>query len=202
VIHPDSTIAAIDDAIGIGVRAIRPIPRGTLLWVLDRFDVVVSPGEFRQLTPLHQRLLRHYGYRDHAARWILCWDGGRLVNHSCEPAMRGVGPEVMIAVRDLAPGDELTCDYAECNTDPPMTCLCGSPTCRGSVSGVDLLAHHARWDQEVSVAIGDAGAVDQPLQSVVLDPAGLQAILDGRRAAPSLRDVYLDPEVRLRADRA
>ncbi len=60
-------------------------------------------------------------------------------NHSCNPnaGMRGqVGLEAM---RDIAPGEQVTFDYAMCDSTPydEFDCQCGAPTCRGRVSGDD-----------------------------------------------------------------
>lgn len=60
-------------------------------------------------------------------------------NHSCNPnaGMRGqVGLEAM---RDIAPGEQVTFDYAMCDSTSydEFDCQCGAPTCRGRVSGDD-----------------------------------------------------------------
>lgn len=48
--------------------------------------------------------------------YVLCADDARYMNHSDDPAARGdYGADpvfgVDIAVRDIEPGEELTCDY-------------------------------------------------------------------------------------------
>lgn len=60
-------------------------------------------------------------------------------NHSCNPnaGMRGqVGLEAM---RDIAPGEQVTFDYAMCDSAPydEFDCQCGAPDCRGRVTGDD-----------------------------------------------------------------
>ena len=60
-------------------------------------------------------------------------------NHSCDPNLwmrDGVSEE---ARRDIAPGEELTVDYALHTDDPAwsMPCHCGSPLCRHVVRGDD-----------------------------------------------------------------
>src|SRR5262249_33772840 len=63
---------------------------------------------------------------------ILCWDFGRFMNHSCEPSSVGPGKlEFEIAVRDIAAGEEVTCDYGTFNLEEPLVCACGSPQGRG-----------------------------------------------------------------------
>lgn len=46
---------------------------------------------------------------------------------------------MLIAMRDIEPGEELTFDYAMCDASDydEFNCLCGMPTCRGIVTGAD-----------------------------------------------------------------
>jgi uncharacterized protein len=60
---------------------------------------------------------------------------GYYINHSCEPNVLN-----NVAWRDIAPGEEVTCDYASAEADPNWVlepCLCGSALCRGRVTGND-----------------------------------------------------------------
>ena len=60
----------------------------------------------------------------------------RYVNHSCSPNsfMRLYGGRVeFYALREIAPGEELTCDYGETHHDGRLPCRCGSPRCRGRI---------------------------------------------------------------------
>jgi SET domain-containing protein len=57
------------------------------------------------------------------------------VNHSCDPSMLND-----VAFRDIAAGEEITTDYAYCEASPNYLlegCRCGSPRCRGRVTGND-----------------------------------------------------------------
>jgi len=57
-------------------------------------------------------------------------------NHSCEPNTGFAGLDV-VALRDIAAGEELTIDYATfCDGHlVPFDCRCGSPRCRGRIYG-------------------------------------------------------------------
>lgn len=61
-----------------------------------------------------------------------------IINHSCEPSagiqLTATGHR-LIALRDIAPGDELTYDYSTYITNPRehMVCTCGARTCRGHI---------------------------------------------------------------------
>ncbi len=61
-----------------------------------------------------------------------------FLNHSCEPNVGFAGNTVLVAMRDISPGEGLVTDYAlfdDC--DETMRCRCGTPSCRGTVSGRD-----------------------------------------------------------------
>lgn len=61
-----------------------------------------------------------------------------FINHSCEPNVGFAGNIVLVAMRDIEAGEELTTDYAMFDTlDGAMDCRCGMPSCRRSVRGAD-----------------------------------------------------------------
>jgi hypothetical protein len=61
-----------------------------------------------------------------------------FINHSCDPNVGFRGQVVYVAMRDIAAGEELCHDYAmERSDDYRLDCHCGSPLCRGKVSGED-----------------------------------------------------------------
>jgi hypothetical protein len=60
------------------------------------------------------------------------------LNHSCEPNVGVAGNVVFVAMRNLAAGEELTIDYAMIDDhQQSLACNCGTPSCRGTVSGQD-----------------------------------------------------------------
>lgn len=68
-------------------------------------------------------------------------DGSMLyTNHSCDPNLAIQGQIVLVAMRDIAPGEELTIDWATTDDgDHVMQCRCGSAHCRGTVTGKDWM---------------------------------------------------------------
>jgi hypothetical protein len=90
---------------------------------------------------------------DHATRYSIQIDDGRhldgtpesnaFVNHSCAPSayVDWSGPRLR-ARRDLAPGEEITCDYHTTDWElvEPFTCHCGAPACRGQIRGFRYLS--------------------------------------------------------------
>jgi SET domain-containing protein len=61
------------------------------------------------------------------------------VNHSCNPNAGVCGQISLVAMRDIAAGEEITFDYAmsDSSSFDEFDCACGAPTCRGRVSGDD-----------------------------------------------------------------
>lgn len=105
-----------------------------------------------------------------------------IINHSCEPncgvlLRRGVPVMEIVALRRIEAGEELTTDYASFEYHiefMPVPCLCGSPLCRGRVSGYRELppsrrAEYGRFIAEYLPALeaallyGDAGHVAEPV---------------------------------------
>jgi len=61
-----------------------------------------------------------------------------FINHSCEPNVGFAGNIVLVAMRDVSAGEELTTDYALFDDyDGSMECQCGTPSCRGTIYGRD-----------------------------------------------------------------
>ena len=61
-----------------------------------------------------------------------------FLNHSCEPNVGFAGNIVLVAMRDIGRGEELTTDYALFDDyDGSMECRCGSASCRGTIHGRD-----------------------------------------------------------------
>jgi len=60
-------------------------------------------------------------------------------NHSCEPNVGMSGQVGLIAMREIAAGEEVCLDYAMCDGSDydEFECTCGSPGCRGRVTGND-----------------------------------------------------------------
>ena len=59
-------------------------------------------------------------------------------NHSCDANLGMRGEITFVAMRDIAAGEELTHDWATTDDDDSTTkCRCGSPNCRGTVTGKD-----------------------------------------------------------------
>ena len=63
-------------------------------------------------------------------------DPMRFTNHSCRANARlciRQGRVEFYAVRDIAPGEEITVDYGETHHEGRLRCRCGAPGCRGAL---------------------------------------------------------------------
>ena len=124
---------------GRGLFARAPIAAGEVVAVkggaiMDRAAFArvrdqVSPAEIQIEDDLYITPRR----ADEVEASILC------LNHSCRPNVGVRGQITFVAMHDIAAGAELTIDYAMIDGDPAerMTCACGAPECRGTVTGDD-----------------------------------------------------------------
>lgn len=70
-------------------------------------------------------------------------DTGNFVNHSCDPNAGFQGQIVLVAMRPIPAGEEITFDYAMCLHPAPgapryeMQCRCGKPNCRKVITEDD-----------------------------------------------------------------
>ncbi len=102
---------------GLGLFAVVPVAAGTPVWQWEPgFDRRFRPDEFAALPERARAHVRHYGYLD-AGRdcWVLNGDLTIFMNHSPTPNTGAPGSlgasDATVALRDIAAGEELTCDY-------------------------------------------------------------------------------------------
>ncbi|HNV73144.1 MAG TPA: SET domain-containing protein-lysine N-methyltransferase [Gemmatimonadaceae bacterium] len=126
---------------GYGIHATRPITKGEIVFHgEERAQRIVTRGHVeRTWSASELESFRHYAYPVSEEVFVL-WDSNPSEwapqNHSCDPNTEFFGLDV-VARRDIAPGDELTLDFATLlgETSASFQCNCGSPVCRGVVSG-------------------------------------------------------------------
>jgi SET domain-containing protein len=107
---------------GLGVFADQDIPKGTVVWTLDPLiDRILTLDDLERL-PDHVRLfVQVYSeYFSELGLVVLSGDNDRFTNHSADPNTVVVlpnGPAAkVIAARDIAAGEEITCDYTVIRT--------------------------------------------------------------------------------------
>ncbi len=109
---------------GMGLFALKAVPRGTPVWKFQPgFDHDFSPAQFAALPPLARAHTRWFCFVSQAdGHVILSGDHACFINHSPNPstgAAAGGGPVVTVALRDLAAGEEITCNYFDYDADTP-----------------------------------------------------------------------------------
>ena len=102
---------------GMGLFAVEAVPRGGAVWRFEPgFDREFSPVQFAALPAGAQSHLRWFAFVDAGSNnWVLSGDHACFMNHSTTPntgALPDATPPVTtVALRDIAAGEELTCDY-------------------------------------------------------------------------------------------
>ena len=134
-------------------------------------------------------------------------DISNYMNHSCEPTCLFVDggdayTGLMVAARDLKPGDEITYDYCtseDCDLSPEWQCHCGTASCRGRVTPFDwrrpelqrryaghFLPHIAAKATEAAAAASDGeDSVLVPLRRGDPKASWWLRVLDGDEASPA-----------------
>lgn len=196
MLHPHTVVRFINQQIGSGVFATRLIPKGTVVWVQDRFDRVYDEGEVRSLEPIYQEILEKYCFRDCRGKWIFCWDNTRYINHSFFPTCIATPYRFEIAVTDILSGQEITNDYGFFNIIEPLECI-PEPGCdRTRAMPDDLLRCADQWDRQLVGAFGLFDVVTQPL-SALIEPEWLakaHRIARREEVPDSIRTCYYDPD--------
>ena len=185
MLHPSTRLTWVGDEVGYGVVATEFIPRGTITWVLDPLDRVLSPTDTEELAGPLTPVLERYSYVSGRGRRLLLWDFGRYMNHSCAANVLSPGADLEIAIRDIHRGEELTCDYGELNIERPLECLCGSSACRGTIGREDFELMTGRWDHSLRLAFAAASGVRQPLLGFVEDKDRLHGWMWDPGSVPS-----------------
>jgi hypothetical protein len=135
-LSPKCSVVKAPEKGGHAVRAIEPLAAGEVVAVWGGRVVTTE-----RMAALPQQ------YREHTVQVeeglflasLVPDDEADYINHSCDPNAGMSGQIVLVAMRPIAAGEEVTYDYAM--TDgaayDEFTCACGAETCRGRVSGED-----------------------------------------------------------------
>ncbi|MCA9292928.1 MAG: SET domain-containing protein [Phycisphaerales bacterium] len=166
MMHPDTELRFISEAIGHGVVATRDLPAGTITWVQDTLDREFAPDEVDSLGALFAHSLDKYCFRNEHGAWVLCWDHARFVNHSFKANCLTTAHNFEIAIRDIKAGEELTDDYGSLNIMEPFEAL-DEGVERTVVYPDDLLRYHLDWDRQLSAAWPRIPKVAQPLKPLL-----------------------------------
>ena len=108
---------------GMGLFTRQRVPRGTPIWRFEAgFDHDFSPTQFVQLPLLAQKHTRWFCFVSRQnGHVILSGDHACFINHSLTPNTGALPdakpPIVTVALRDIAAGEEITCNYFNYDAD-------------------------------------------------------------------------------------
>ncbi|TNF38765.1 MAG: SET domain-containing protein-lysine N-methyltransferase [Gammaproteobacteria bacterium] len=104
---------------GFGVFAKQAIARGDIVWEFNPlFDIRFSQEEFDKLPESAKQEIEIHLYQPEE-NGLLYYEStmGKYMNHSREPNVDFSNVGLGIATRDVAAGEELTCDYRDFMAD-------------------------------------------------------------------------------------
>jgi uncharacterized protein len=117
---------------GYGVFALEPAQRGHKIGEVRGESISVSEARRRAAT-LARIMIVEVSHKS-AVDLAASTDPMRFTNHSCQPNGRLTirdGRIEFYALRDIAPGEEITVNYGETHHEGRLTCRCGAPGCVG-----------------------------------------------------------------------
>jgi hypothetical protein len=123
----------------VGVYTNARIPKGAR--IIEYIGRHITPEEADRL---YEGAPRTYLYGLEDGKTVIDGEGiGAYLNHSCDPNCEVdeiKGHVWILALRDIAPGEELLWDYNLYDDEDPAPCHCGSRKCRGTMYSRDWLA--------------------------------------------------------------
>lgn len=135
-LSPKCQVVEAPEKGGHAVHCREPVAQGEVIAVWG--GAIIGAGQLAGLPPQ---------YREHTLQVeeglflasLVPDDAADYVNHSCDPNAGLSGQIVLVAMRAIAPGEEITFDYAMTDGEPydEFACACGKPSCRRRVSGED-----------------------------------------------------------------
>jgi SET domain-containing protein len=101
---------------GVGCFTCEAVKSGAVVWELHPIvDIAFSAAQILGMPKSFQLFLAQYASKDCGFdRYVLCTDNARFFNHATLPNLKhsaNSSAERIFAIRDIAPGEELTVDY-------------------------------------------------------------------------------------------
>lgn len=109
-----STFIARSEIEGVGVFAAEPVRKGAVISRFDpSFDRLIPTKDYLASPPYLKSLLDRYAFPHPKMPEFIVYevDNSRFMNHSLDPNTDYSDFAAGIALRDIAAGEELTCDY-------------------------------------------------------------------------------------------
>jgi len=153
--------------VGYGVFATEDIPEGTIVYVKDSLELVVSPTDYLLHSEEVKQVIEKYSYIDPQGNRVISWDFAKYVNHCCNCNTISTGYGFEIAIRDIQKGEQITDEYGIFNLTTEMEVSCGMDNCRKKIKPDDFDTYYQDWDQKIKNAITHLFEVEQPLMPFI-----------------------------------
>lgn len=193
MLHPHTELRFVSPQIGYGIYATKFIPKGTITWVKDQLDRIISVEEVAKMNEANLENLMKYSYRDKHGDYVFCWDLTRYVNHSYHPNSMLTALGFEVAIKDIQVGEEVTNDYGTFNIIEAFECANGPNHERDYVRPDDLTRYHQIWDKQISAVFPQVNKVPQPLSKFLTSEQSLKIehISTGQLPMPSVLENFL-----------
>ena len=169
MIHPNTRLQFINATIGYGVFATADIPEGTIVYVKDSLELVITPEDYVNHGPEMRDVVDKYSYIDENGDRIVSWDFAKYVNHCCNCNTISTGYGFEMAIRPIKAGEQITDEYGIFNLDVEMELVCNQPGCRKRIGPGDFDRHYEEWDRKIRQSMPRLFDVDQPLLAFLSD---------------------------------
>lgn len=163
MIHPNTQVKIINENVGYGVFATAFIPEGTIVYVKDSLELVVTPTDYLIHSAEMKDVIEKYSYMDQDGNRIISWDFAKYVNHCCNCNTISTGYGFEMAIRDIQIGEQITDEYGIFNLNEEMELECGESCCRKTIKPEDFDNHYQDWDIKIKNSIGKLFSVEQAL---------------------------------------
>ncbi len=138
---------------GRGLITAAPIKKGMVVWKGPTEEPSFTSAEIALWSHQNQAQFFFYAYQTGEGIWTgpkngTPTDESLYMNHSCNPNTWFVGDYLLVARRDIMPGEELTYDYETSEVrslqESPLRCHCGTEHCRGVLTGTAYMTRSFR----------------------------------------------------------
>jgi len=189
MVHPKTELRFISEEVGYGLFATEDIPEGTITYVKDSLEIIISQSEFDLHSAAMKDVIEKYSYIDENGDRIISWDFAKYVNHCCDSNTISTGYGFEMAIRDIKKGEEITDEYGIFNINQEMNLICDKQCCRSKIASDDFDRYYRVWDAKIQKSIDKLYRVPQPLYPFV-DP-NTKAQLDILQSNPdTYKSVY------------
>lgn len=167
MIHPNTELKLINEQVGYGVFATLDIAEGTIVYVKDSLELIISPTDYLMNSEEMKEVIEKYSYIDEKGNRIISWDFAKYVNHCCNCNTISTGYGFELAIRDIKKGEQITDEYGIFNLENSMTLICGEQNCRKEIKPSDFETYYQKWDEKIKKSIVNLFNVEQPLMPFI-----------------------------------